>query len=303
MSDGPNSLGEYLRARRALVTPEQAGIPQLGTRRVPGLRREEVAMLAGISADYYLRLEQGRDRGPSTQVLESLARVLRLDAAGLDYLLGLAQGQSRRPRRRERRREVVPENILALLDTITFPGFVESRYFDILAANPLAAILSPRFVVGRNRVRDFFLEPAEQDFYSDWENSARGIIAGFRTSVGSDLDDPRFVEIVGELSLASDLFRTLWARQDVVRRGGTTMTVHHPEAGALTLYREKLPIPGTAGQVLALWHAPAASPAAEKLALLASYALSVRDPASDPDSEPAQAAPIRRTADSGRPDA
>ncbi|ADP82043.1 helix-turn-helix domain-containing protein [Pseudofrankia inefficax] len=289
MGDGPNALGEYLRARRALVTPEQAGIPQLGARRVPGLRREEVAMLAGISADYYLRLEQGRDRGPSTQVLESLARVLRLDAAGLEYLLGLAHGRPRRPRRRERRREAVPENIHALLDAVTFPAFVESRYFDILAANPLAAVLSPRFVVGRNRVRDFFLEPAERDFYPDWENSARGIIAGFRASVGSDLDDPRFVEIVGELSLASDLFRTLWARQDVVRREGTTMTVHHPEAGALTLYREKLPLPGTAGQVLALWHAPAGSPAAEKLALLASYALA-RDPASGPDGEPARAA-------------
>jgi transcriptional regulator with XRE-family HTH domain len=295
VSDGANPLGEYLRARRALVSPEQAGIPQLGARRVPGLRREEVAMLAGISADYYLRLEQGRDRGPSTQVLESLARVLRLDAAGLEYLLGLAQGQTRRPRRRERRNEVVPANIRALLDAVTFPAFVESRYFDILAANPMAAVLSPRFVVGRNRVRDYFLEPAERDFYPDWEISARGIIAGFRTSVGSDLDDPRFVEIVGELSLASDVFRTLWARQDVVRREGTTMTVHPPEAGALTLYREKLPIPGTAGQVLALWHAAAGSPAAEKLALLASYALQARDPASDDEAAGAARPPHRGT--------
>ncbi|ONH21883.1 helix-turn-helix domain-containing protein [Pseudofrankia asymbiotica] len=292
MNDGANPLGEYLRARRALVTPEQAGIPQHGSRRVPGLRREEVAMLAGISADYYLRLEQGRDRSPSTQVLESLARVLRLDAAGLEYLLGLARGQSRRPRGREPRRETVPENIRALLDAVTFPAFVESRHFDILAANAMAAVLSPRFVPGHNRMRDYFLDPAERDFYPDWEAAAKGILAGFRTSVGSDLDDPRFVEIVGELSLVSETFRTLWARHDVVRREGSTMTVNHPEAGPLELYREKLPIPGTSGQVLALWHAPAGSPAAEKLALLASYALGARDP----DDEPIRARRTQRPA-------
>jgi transcriptional regulator with XRE-family HTH domain len=155
MTEGPNALGEYLRARRELVTPEQAGVPVLSTRRVPGLRREEVAMLAGISADYYLRLEQGRDRNPSAQVLESLARVLQLDDDATAYLLGLGAEKPRRLRRRARR-ETVPPGVVKLVAALPLPAFVEGRYFDVLAANALATALSPRLVPGGNRLRDVF---------------------------------------------------------------------------------------------------------------------------------------------------
>src|SRR3954462_3964369 len=145
MSQNTNALGEFLSARRALVTPHQAGISGGGVHRVPGLRREEVAMLAGISADYYLRLERGRDRKPSVQVLESLARVLRLDDDTTAYLLGLATDKTRRTRRPQK--ETVPTGPAKLVAMLPFPAFVEGRYLDVLAANPLATALSPRLVV------------------------------------------------------------------------------------------------------------------------------------------------------------
>lgn len=269
MTDATNALGEYLRARRELVTPDSLGLPQLGIRRVPGLRREEVAMLAGISADYYLRLEQGRDRNPSVQVLESLARVLQLDEAGTAHLLRLASDKPRRTRRRPRR-ETVPSGIRKLLDSLTLPAFVEGRYFDVLAANPLATALSPRLATGRNRLRDVFLEPAEQSLYPDWDDATIGLVAGFRQSVGTDTDDPRFIELVGELSLASDRFRKLWARHDVQPREGASVTLDHPQVGLLTLNREKLAV-GSSGQLLVVYHADQGTDNAEKLSLLASY--------------------------------
>ena len=277
MTGEPNLLGDYLRARRELVTPADAGLPQFGPRRVPGLRREEVAMLAGISADYYLRLEQGRDRHPSVQVLESLARVLRLDDDGAAYLLSLGSDKPRRTRRRPRP-EVVPAGIRALLGSLTLPAFVEGRCFDVLAANSLATVLSPRLVAGRNRLRDVFLDPAEQALYPNWEGAAAALVAGFRESIGTDTDDPRFIELVGELSLASDRFRQLWARHDVRSRAGAAVTLDHPQAGELTLNREKLMIGGTDGQLLAIYHAEPGTSSAEKLSLLASYSTSAPGP-------------------------
>jgi len=270
MTDETNALGEYLRARRELVTPESAGIPQFGIRRVPGLRREEVAMLAGISADYYLRLEQGRDRNPSVQVLESLARVLQLNEAGTAYLLSLGIDKPRRPRRRVRR-ETAPSGIRKLLDSLMLPAFVEGRYLDVLAANSLAMALSPRLRSGRNRLRDVFLDPAEQALYPEWESATAGLVAGFRDSVGTDTDDPRFIELVGELSLASARFRKLWARHDVALRRGASVTLDHPQVGELTLNREKLEIGGSSGQMLVIYHADFGTADAEKLSLLASY--------------------------------
>jgi transcriptional regulator with XRE-family HTH domain len=268
MGDAPNLLGQYLRARRELVTPDQVGIPSLGVRRVPGLRREEVAMLAGVSADYYLRLEQGRDRNPSVEVLESLARVLQLDEDSSVYLLSLATGRRRRLGRRAQQ-ESVPVGILKLLDTIQLPAFVEGRYFDVLAANQLVMALSSRYRPGSNRMRDLFLNPAEQDFFPDWEIATRYMVAGFRESVGPDTDDPRFVELVGELSLASQRFRELWARHDVfVWRRGAILRMNHPQVGEITLNAEKLAIPSTSGMTLAVYHPDAGSENAVKLALL-----------------------------------
>jgi transcriptional regulator with XRE-family HTH domain len=265
-----NLLGDYLRARRELVHPDSVGLPAGGVRRVPGLRREEVSLLAGISSDYYLRLEQGRDRNPSVQVLEALARVLQLDDAATDYLLSLA---APRPRHRRRpRREVVPAGVGQLLDVIGLPAFVEGRYLDVLAANALAHALSPNLQAGQNRLTAVFLDPAERALYPDWDRDTARLVAGFRESVGSDTDDPRFVQLVGELSLSSERFRQLWARHDVRSREGMPTRMHHPQVGELTLSREKLVIGGARGQMLVVYHAQPGSSSAEKLALLASLA-------------------------------
>ncbi|MGW7236279.1 helix-turn-helix domain-containing protein [Streptomyces sp. NPDC054804] len=269
MTDESNLLGAYVRARRELVTPEQAGIPVLGTRRVPGLRREEVAMLAGISADYYLRLEQGRDRNPSVQVLESLARVLRLDEAAMAYLLSLGAGKPRRHRRR-RRKETVPPGIAQLVAALPLPALVEGRYFDVLAVNALATALSPRLTVGANRLRDTFLDPAEQALHPDWANAGAGMIAGFRGSVGTAADDPRVIDLVGELSLASPDFSRLWARHDVAACEGATKRIDHPQVGRLHLNRERLTVTGTTGQTLVIYHPAPDTDSAERLGLLAS---------------------------------
>lgn len=270
MPDADNQLGDFLRARRELVSPADAGIPVLGTRRVAGLRREEVAMLAGISADYYLRLEQGRDRHPSTQVLESLARVLQLDETSTAYLLSLVASRPRRARRVAR--EVVPVGLAKLVATLDLPAFVEGRYLDVLASNPLAVAISPRLAVGGNRLRDVFLDPAEQAMFPQTEAAAAALVAGFRQSVGTDVDDPRFISLVGELSLASPLFRELWARHDVRERSGAEVVLEHPSVGELRLNREKLLVGGADRLTLVIYHPDAGSDAAEKLAMLGALA-------------------------------
>lgn len=234
-------------------------------------------MLAGISADYYLRLEQGRDRNPSAQVLESLARVLLLDDDATAYLLELGAVKPRRKRRRPRK-ETVPSGIAKLVATLPLPAFVEGRYFDILAANALAMAISPRLVVGNNRLRDVFLDPAERALFPDWEKATSGLVAGFRESVGADTDDPRFIELVGELSLASLAFRQLWSRHDVRAREGAPFRIDHPQVGELQLNREKLAVGGTAGQMLVIYHPDAGTESADKLAILASAALSPATP-------------------------
>ncbi|MEU8344748.1 helix-turn-helix transcriptional regulator [Spirillospora sp. NPDC048832] len=259
-----NRLGDYLRARRDLVSPEQAGIPPGAKRRVPGLRREEVALLAGISPDYYVRLERGKDKNPSPQVLEALARVLHLDDVEREYLLGLA---SPRPRTRRRKRpEHVPARVHQLLAHLQIPAFVEGRAFDVLASNAMAVALSPRLRPGNNRLRSFFLDPEEQAFHHDWTKAAAGFVAALRTAIGDDTDDPRFVELVGELSLSSERFRTLWARHDVRPLDGGTTTVHHPVVGDLRLHRDKLPIEDV---ILVLYYPDKNDDSDEKLQLLA----------------------------------
>jgi transcriptional regulator with XRE-family HTH domain len=277
MTQSGNALGEFLRARRELVTPEQAGIPELGVRRVPGLRREEVAMLAGISADYYLRLERGRDRHPSVQVLEALARVLQLDDDHFAHLLTLV-AEVPRQRRRRRRKETPPPGALKLLGSLTQPAFIEDRYFDILAANPAAEALSPALRAGGNQLRALFLDPAEQALHAEWESVTECYIANLRQAVGSDIDDPRFIELTGELTLASPRFRQLWARHEVRGQRGTPIRIDHPQIGEMTLNRERLAINGTDGLMLVVYHPDAGSADADKLALLTSAALPTTEP-------------------------
>ncbi|MFD4562017.1 helix-turn-helix transcriptional regulator [Streptomyces sp. NPDC058469] len=263
-----NRLGSYLRARRELVSPAQAGIPAGGNRRVPGLRREEVALLAGISADYYLRLERGRDKNPSPQVLDALARVLRLDDVERTYLLGLAAARPRAPRRK--RPEHVPARVHQLLAHLQIPAFVEGRAFDVLASNPMAVAFSPRLRPGQNRLRSLFLDPEEQAFHQDWPQAAAGFVAALRTTIGDDTDNPRFVELVGELALSSARFRTLWARHDVRNLDGGTTTVHHPVVGDLRLHRDKLPVEDV---ILVVYYPDKDTDSDEKLRLLTTLAL------------------------------
>jgi transcriptional regulator with XRE-family HTH domain len=267
---GTNALGEYLRARRELVNPTDAGLRVVGVRRTPGLRREEVATLAGISADYYLRLEQGRDRNPSPQVLEALAAVFGLDATATQYLLSLPG--ARPSRRRRLRREVVPAGIRQLLDALTLPAFVESRMFDALAANRFATALSPSVRPGENRLRSVFLDDDERELHPDWQQATGGMVASFRASISTEVDDPRIVDLVGELSLASEQFRRLWARHDVKALAGAPARMRHPQVGELELRREKLPIGDSGGQLLVIYHAEPGSDSARSLALLGSLA-------------------------------
>ncbi len=266
----PGILAGYLRARRELVKPTAVGIPDLGNRRVPGLRREEVAFLAGVSSDYYVRLEQGRDRHPSEQVLMSIANALQLDEEAAAYLLQLAKphGPGRaRPRRSER----VGDGIRTLIDAWPLtPAYVHGKYMDILAANRLAIALSPFNTPGRNGILDAFLEPEMRELHADWEAMTARVVPYLRYVAGTDVDDPRLVEIVGTLSVGSERFRRLWARQDVKHKATGTSLLRHPQVGEMQLHYEKLLIPGADGQTLVTYHAAPGSDAEERLRLLAS---------------------------------
>jgi transcriptional regulator with XRE-family HTH domain len=280
-----NTLGEYLRARRGLISPESAGVPHIGRRRVPGLRRDELSLLAGVSTDYYVRLEQGRDRHPSPQVLDALARALQLDDEATAHLHALA-APVRRARRSAQLPERVPSSIRQLIagwhDT---PAFVQGRRLDVLAANPLATALSPQFTPGVNQLRAAFLDPAVRTLYGDqWESLAHSMIAGVRAIIGPEVDDPELDELVGELSVRSDHFRRLWARHDVrARISGGTRRMYHPQVGELELHYENLQVAGTDGQTLIIYHADPGSRTEQALALLATLAA---DPS--PNSAPAQ---------------
>ncbi|MEU8973997.1 helix-turn-helix transcriptional regulator [Streptomyces monashensis] len=269
--DGSNALGEFLRARRALVRPEDVGLPGGGLRRVPGLRREEVAMLAGISSDYYLRLEQGRDRNPSMQVLEAVARVLRLDADATAHLVSLAQDRPATALRPGRRSQQVPPSLLQLIDGWPRnPAYVQNRYADCLAANALATALTPNYRPGVNVLRAVFLDPAERELRRDWADLTEEGVAVLRSEAGADADDPRLRDLVGELSLRSERFRTLWARHEVRLRRGRTSHLTHPQVGDLELHSHKLSVDGTDGLTLVVFHAEPGSRSAELLGILGS---------------------------------
>jgi transcriptional regulator with XRE-family HTH domain len=276
--DGRKLLGEYLKARRHLITPEDAGLPRGPRRRVPGLRREELALLAGISPDYYLRLEQGRDRHPSPQVLASLARVLRLDADAQAYLRRIAEATGTaalRPLGEER----VAEEIASLIDDLDVPTFVQGRFMDVLAANRLARALSPQYVPGRNLLRAVFLDPRDRELHQDWDRATEEAVAGLRSLAGAELDAPRIVELVAELSAASDRFRMLWARQDVRDKVGGTSRMLHPVVGALELRHEKFALTGADRQIMVMYHAERGSASRTALERLAHIA---RDPHDGP---------------------
>ncbi len=234
-----------------------------GRRRVPGLRREEVASLAGISVDYYVRLEQGKDHHPSPQILDALARALRLDPPSTVHLHRLALPDS----------TVVPglpvevgTGLSHLLLTLAHvPAFVQDRFMTVLAANPLAVALSPRNKVGANVIREAFLDPAERELYEDWDLVMEEATAGLRASVGERVNDPALETLVTELSARSAYFLQLWARHDVRPKVAGKRLLHHPLVGDMELFHEKLAVTGTDGHLLVIHHAEPGS--ASELAL------------------------------------
>src|SRR6202035_571650 len=276
-----NALGRYLRVRRALVRPDAAGVPGQGNRRVPGLRREEVAFLAGVSSDYYVRLEQGRDRHPSDQVLLAIARALQLDEDATAYLLQLAKP---RPRSKGTRRpEKVSDRIRTLISNWPLiPAYVHGKYMDILAANSLATALCPFSTPGRNAILDAFTEPEMRELRPDWDVMTARAVPHLRSIAGADTGDPRLVELVGELSLRSERFRTLWARQDVKHKSTGTSLFNHPQVGPLALNYERLLIPGSDMQALVTYHAQPGSDSEERLRLLGTITTTDPDPRARP---------------------
>lgn len=263
-----SAFGEYLQARRKLVRPEDVELRSYGRRRVPGLRREEVAALAGISVDYYVRLEQGKDHHPSPQILDALARALRLDPPSTIHLHRLAQPvlqavASPAP-------AGVAEGLSYLLVTLArVPAFVQDRFMNVLAANPLAVALSPRNEPGTNVLRAAFLDPAERELYEDWEHVMEDATAGLRAAVGERINDPQLEALVTELSERSAYFLQLWGRHDVRPKVAGKRLLHHPVVGELELFHEKLAVTGMDGHLLVIHHAEPGSASERALARLA----------------------------------
>jgi transcriptional regulator with XRE-family HTH domain len=261
-----NAIGEFLRARRELVRPEDVDLAPGARRRVPGLRRTEVALLAGVSSDYYVRLEQGRERHPSPQVVDSLARALVLDEDATAYLHELA---TPRPRRRARRREEVSPALVGMMAAWTeTPAVVLGRCLNVLAHNQLGEALFAGHTYSDDLVRLVFLDPDARDFYPDWERVAVNTVGGLRAGV--DPDDRRLVETVGELSVRSVDFRRLWARHDIRQKAHETKRFRHPLVGELTLIYEALTVNSAPGQQLIVYQAEPGSPSVEALSLLGS---------------------------------
>ncbi|MDX8033265.1 helix-turn-helix transcriptional regulator [Lentzea sp. BCCO 10_0856] len=264
------ALGAFLRTRRALVRPEQAGLTIAGRRRVPGLRRDEVALLAGLSAGYYARLEQGHER-PTHQTVESLKRALLLDETATVELHRLARPTTRR-RIRDRAERVSPHLLALLNDWTTAPAYVLGRFNDVLARNALATALHSRFVHSDNLHRMIFLDPAGQEFFLDWTATARAAVLDLRDSAGHATAERGLRELVGELSLASPRFRRLWAEPGP--RGLIAPGTHfaHPDVGELELHTEIFPITSTPGQRLVAQPAEPRSRSADALVLLSTLA-------------------------------
>ncbi|MGW1346062.1 helix-turn-helix domain-containing protein [Kribbella sp. NPDC002412] len=267
-SDETNPLGDFLRARRADLRPEQVGLVG-GNRRVPGLRRDEVAMLAGLSVGHYTRLEQGKELHPTRQTVASLSHALRLDNAASLELYRLARPVARRsrPSRIER---ATPEVLRLLNDWIVAPAYLLGRSQDVLARNPLAAALHNRFVFGDNLLRMVFLDPAGREFFRDWRATARAAVHDLRQAARETPDEQGLRELVGELSIASPDFQRLWAARDPRGRIHRNGHYYHPDIGELHLRPQLFSITDHPGQHLIAEPAEPGSPSADALALLGS---------------------------------
>ena len=273
-----DGLGVFLKARRAQAQPDPVTAASSGYRRVPGLRREEVAVLSGLSADYYTRLEQGRERHPSGQVLGAIARALDLDAEARAHLFRIA-GRAV-PVGYDRRHDTVSDDLTRLMSTWhTTPAYVIDRTLDVLAENDLARALHSGLTELDNLARSVFLDPAGRDFYVDWERAAHSATGHLRLAEGHDPDDPCLLDLLDELTRQSPAFRDLWSRHDVRGKTREPKVFRHPDVGVLTLTYEALDVRSDPGLQLIVYHAPAGSPSAEALALLGSLAASPRQTA------------------------
>jgi len=283
------AVREFLTTRRARVTPTDAGLPAQGTRRrVKGLRREEVALLAGVSPEYYVRLERGQATGPSARVLDAVAEVLRLDddeRAHLDRLLAALTPTTRR-RRRNTAKDLVAPGIRVLLDSLHhLPAVVFNGRGDILAVNALAhALIAPVFdTPGRpNSARFLFLDESRaRELLPHWDQIAADTVAMLRIEAGHHPDDPDLTELIGQLATRSTEFRMRWAANDVrVHRAGTK-TYRHPLIGEVTLPYEDLRLDGASGQVLSVLIPQPGSPEADAIRLLASW-IADNEPSNNP---------------------
>ncbi|MER5646498.1 helix-turn-helix transcriptional regulator [Streptosporangium sp. NPDC002524] len=301
-------LGEFLRARRAVTTPAQVGLPDTGPRRTPGLRREEVAMLADVSTDYYIRLEQGRERHPSDQVIGALAEVFGLGADATAHLYALARADMpvhRGPRAPAAATARVSPHLIRLMHTWQTPAFVMSRCMDVLAINPLAAAfygqgLRTGLKVGDNVLGAIFLDAAARRFYPDWESAAHAAVAHLRATAGRDLDDPRLAALVRELSGRSGDFRRVWARYDVRAEISRVIRFRHDLVGELTLDYDMFSVTEAAGQQLVTIQAAPGSPSAQALAVLCRQGRE-RDPDPAPPAQCPDPGPPARYPDPGPP--
>ena len=278
--DNRAQVREFLISRRERISPAQAGLPAYGgsNRRVKGLRREEVALLAGVSIDYYVRMERGNLTGASEAVLDGIASALQLDEAERAHLFDLARAaQPAPPRQRRRKTSGVTDGIEQILDAITdAPAWVRNAWHDMLAANLLArALYAPVLADPRrpaNNARFVYLDPAAREFFADWERAADDIAAMLRSEAGSNPHDKQLVELIGELSTRSEEFRSRWAAHNVRFHRTGRKCIHHPVVGTLDLNFEAMEFPAHPGLTLLAYTAAAGTPTADSLKMLASWA-------------------------------
>jgi MmyB-like transcription regulator ligand binding domain/Helix-turn-helix domain len=282
--DTRKEIRDFLTSRRGRITPDETGLPVYGARRVPGLRREEVAILAGVSVDYYTRLERGDMSGVSESVLEALARALRLDDAERAHLFDLARAMrpTNAPRRRRAPKQRVRSSIQHFLDAMTgAAAIVHNARLDNLAANQLGrALYSDLYASTRgpgpaNAARYVFLEPSARDFYADWNRAASDVVAILRYAAGRDPHDRDLSDLVGELSTQSDEFRTRWAAHNVRLHETGVKDYHHPVVGDLTVTYNRIGLSADPGLAITVWTAEPGSKSAEALTLLGSWAATV----------------------------
>lgn len=277
--DAANDIAEFLVSRRAKVTPDQVGLPTYGPRRVKGLRREEVASLAGVSVEYYKRLERGNASGVSGGVLEALASALHLDDAERAHLFDLARAVSPvAPKRRRAAQQRVRPAVLRVLDSISAPAIVRNSRVDYVDANPLGrALYAPVFESREqpaNSARFTFLDPAAHEFYVDWERTAKDLVAHLRSEAGRNPYDRGLSDLVGELSTRSPEFGTWWAAHNVRYHRAGTKRLRHPLVGELELDYEVLDVSADEGLTISVYSTEPGSRSEEALGLLGSWTAS-----------------------------